>query len=117
MIGSMEEKVVYSVLKDCYERIIKETGISNEAAFDELTKLLFVKWSNDVQKKYFYYYPNGVEWIRENFENIKKDYPYTGLFTPSDTINSRSLTSTSQHQDRSFGDKKLFGHAVGQGAN
>jgi len=30
---------------------------------------------------------------------------------------SRSLKSTPQHQDRSFGDKKLFGHAVGQGAD
>lgn len=88
----MEENMIYSVLKECYQRIIRDMGISHESAFDELTKLLFVKWSNDALQKYdSYYYYGSTEWIKQDFDSIKKDYPYTALFTPSDSINIESI--------------------------
>lgn len=84
----MEENKIYNVLKDCYESIINDMGISREAAFDELTKVLFVKWSNNSLKKYSTrYYHSCSDWIKENFDELKKDYSCTGLFTPSDNIN------------------------------
>lgn len=87
-MNEMEERNIYIVLKDCYERINKNMGISHESAFDELTKLLFVKWSNNSLKKYSTRYSHScVDWIKEDFDCLKKDYSYTGLFTPSDSIN------------------------------
>lgn len=84
----MEDSRIYSVLKSCYERISKDMGISHEAAFDELTKLLFVKWSNNSLMKYSTrYYHCSADRIKEDFDEVKKDYLYTGLFTPSDSIN------------------------------
>lgn len=82
----MEGKTIYSLLKKCHERIVNEMAISKEAAFDELTKYLYVKWEYDSYCSSDSLCLKIIDLDRE-FECVKKLFPFTGLFTINDKIN------------------------------